>query len=72
MYCFLLELQGLICFPLKFYMRGGAVAVGCGGDSRIRGRIGLWVFVPLVIVCSIAFLMFLLRTFKTFLHGYVA
>jgi hypothetical protein len=47
-------------------MRGAAVAVGCGRDSRIRGRIGLWVFVPLVIVRSIVFGSLLLRTLEKF------
>jgi hypothetical protein len=45
-------MQGLICSPLVLG-RGVAVAVGCGCDSRIRGRIDLWLFVPLVIVLSI-------------------
>jgi hypothetical protein len=35
------------------------VAVECGRDSRIRGRIDLWVFVPLVIVCSSVFWEFI-------------
>jgi beta-lactamase regulating signal transducer with metallopeptidase domain len=33
------------------------VAVGCGRDSRIRGRIGLWVFVRLVCVCVIVYFL---------------
>jgi hypothetical protein len=33
-------------------------------DSRVRGRIDLWLFVPLVIVLSIVFGSLLLRTFK--------
>jgi hypothetical protein len=57
MYWFLLELQGLICPHCSFI--GAAVAVGCGRDSRIRGRIDLWVFLPLVIVRSIDFWMFI-------------
>jgi hypothetical protein len=36
-----------------------AEAVECGRDGRIRGRIDLWLFVPLVIVCSIVFWMFI-------------
>jgi hypothetical protein len=46
-------------FPTVVLWRGAAVAVGCGRDSRICGRIGLWVFVPLVIIRSIAFWMFI-------------
>jgi hypothetical protein len=46
-------------FPTVVLRRGASVAVECGRDSRIRGRIGLWVFVPLVIVRSIAFWMFI-------------
>jgi hypothetical protein len=33
-------------------------------DSRVRGRIDLWLFVPLVIVGSIAYGSLLLGTFK--------
>jgi hypothetical protein len=65
MYWFMLDLQGLICSPLYCIGAAVAVAVGCGRDSRIRGRIGLWVFVPLVIVCSIVCGSLLLRTFET-------
>jgi hypothetical protein len=51
-------------------MGRGAVALWPG--SRIRGRIGLWLFVPSVIVLFIAYGSLLLRTFETVLHGYVA
>jgi hypothetical protein len=55
---------GYNLFPSVVLRRGVAVAVECDRDSRIRGRIDLWVFVPLVIVRSIVFGSLLLRTFK--------
>jgi hypothetical protein len=63
MYRFMLDLQGSIC--LRCIFCGPRGPMGYGRDSRIRGRICLWLFVPSVIVCSIAYGSLLLRTFKT-------
>jgi hypothetical protein len=64
-------MQGLICPRCILWLYEVLRSWDACRDSRVGGRIDLWLFVPLVIVLSIVFCEFIAYDIQDcFLHGY--